>query len=957
MPHHNSSNSHFNPQLLSGSLEPTSFIPKASKKPVLTLTSESANILDPAHIDTVAAMWFVFSKCSDFLENGRRLENMSLRLWNKDVLSKPALVENTSTSYSSQSSFESTSPTWSDASRQSSVNTSINSCSFPSLEHHTSLQPAAKSSNLHPQRNQNTTCAKDKHELYNLTDSVPVKELKPLILTKTENGQTKFTPALDNSQPGQQQQITPPTTHHNHCALSEPRLANQSQTLNQPPTTGPVSPAVNSVLPPSQASQLNQQNLRLRSTSKINIALSTFNVSPCQERRSLEPSTENPAARAYNKLTTTITSRNSSLFPIKQVASAIHLGMYAKADAAVSNTYSRLPKTTSSLFPVKKVIAVANNPAVTARNPVNTRALFGNKQNKPPGTKQTKLSKHGGEFTGIDSNGSKLTYSQRSNSHTSIVKGFDPSIISVSRNASVVDLESCGKALSVATGLADVHRSYSVMSTTTAAARIHPGRTLCNLRRPPADSAQQHVYKQTNHEPCVLSSNRGESKKTGLGSFVPNADQSDQYSKARPDQTGRKNMFFFESSPSESEHGTGHSLSPVPANSGCKTAEKPAQCEQQQRDGVVEGRLGQLQRESSEMLRQNGVLGPSSLDQKVVFTNKAKFNLAGKESLNEGALSENDRTGVSLKEVPKEYESMKEVSKEYESMEEDDDYEFELEDEDEDEASDGSSWDSENEDFGYKSPCSFQKTTTFLQDKSALPRAAGRPSLLLSLFHHDETQDGGAQEKKEIMQNPQRSPEPKSLGDQSEQSKQDSRKPCERLESVVAKSFVLMHAPAVGPKGLEVATSSGQEQPDVGGLFGAKSCSGNKPQRDVTEQDAYSANGLKKRRSQLYKVGDCAIEDDQEDSSVDDNVFGNRDKAGKNCTRIAKSSSRIQSSSTLLAGQQKVSKSVNPATDCVGVCSNGKSLDQRDENQDSETDDLDGWQLDYENFNYHARGW
>lgn len=929
MPHYNSSNIHFNPQHLSGSLEPTSFIPKASKKAVLTLTSESANIMDPAHIDTVAAMWFVFSKCSDFLENGRRLENMSLRLWNKDVLSKPALVENTSMSYSSQSSFESTSPTWSDASRQSSINTSINSCSFPSLEHHPSPKPTTKSSNL-PQQNENTTCSKD-NDLYNLTGSVPGKE--PLILTKTENGQTKFTTALDNSQFGQQQQITPPTTHHNHCALSEPRLANQSQTLNQ--TTEPVSSAVNAVLPPSRASQLNLQNLRLRSTSRINFALSTFNVSPCQERRPLEPSTENPAGRAYNKLTTTI-SRNSSLFPVKQVASATHLGMYAKTDA--SNT--KLPKTTSSLFPIKRGI-VGANPAVTVRNPVNPRALFGGKQTNLPkqymssteqtnlpkqytSNTETKLSKHGGEFTGIDSNGSKLTYSQHSNSHTSIVKGFDPSIVSVSRNASVVDLESCGKVLSVATGLADVHRSYSVMSTTTAAARIHPDQTLCNLRKPAAGLVQQHVYKQTNHEPRVLFPNRNESNNTGSGSIVHSTDQ---YSKARPDQPVRKNMFFFESSPSESEHGTSHSLSPVAANSGCKSGDKPAECEQP-REGVVEGRLTQLQRESSEMIRQSGGLGPNRFDQKSVFTNKAKFTLAGKESLNDG-LSENDQSGVSLKEV----------SEEYESMEEDDDYGFDLEDEDE--ASDGSSWDSETEDFDYKSPCSFQKKTNFLQDKSAVPRAAGRPSLLLSLFHHDEMQDGGPRGKKN-MENPQRSPEPKSLGDEGKQ------KPCKQLESGVAKSFVLMHEPAVG---LKVNTSSGQEQPGVC----SKNCSGNKPQREVNEQDLYSTNGLKQGLSQLDKVGgDCAIEDDQEDSSVDDNVFGNKHKVERNSARDVKSPTHIQSFS-LLADKPKVIESVNPAHPVAG-CSNEKCLDQRT-NQDSETDDLDSWQLDYENFNYHARGW
>lgn len=41
--------------------------------------------VDPSNVDNLFSMWTIFSKCAESLENGRRLENLSWRLWNRET--------------------------------------------------------------------------------------------------------------------------------------------------------------------------------------------------------------------------------------------------------------------------------------------------------------------------------------------------------------------------------------------------------------------------------------------------------------------------------------------------------------------------------------------------------------------------------------------------------------------------------------------------------------------------------------------------------------------------------------------------------------------------------------------------------------------------------------------------------------------------------------------------------
>ncbi|KAL0075965.1 hypothetical protein J3Q64DRAFT_1628233, partial [Phycomyces blakesleeanus] len=52
--------------------------------PMLSLAMPNIHKLDSITTDSLSCMWTVFSKCKENLENGRRLENLSWRLWYRE---------------------------------------------------------------------------------------------------------------------------------------------------------------------------------------------------------------------------------------------------------------------------------------------------------------------------------------------------------------------------------------------------------------------------------------------------------------------------------------------------------------------------------------------------------------------------------------------------------------------------------------------------------------------------------------------------------------------------------------------------------------------------------------------------------------------------------------------------------------------------------------------------------
>ncbi|KAG4301476.1 hypothetical protein PCK1_002402, partial [Pneumocystis canis] len=59
--------------------------PRPFPDPVLSLATNSIGKLDSLDVDNLSCIWTVFTKCAENLENGRRLENLSWRLWCKSV--------------------------------------------------------------------------------------------------------------------------------------------------------------------------------------------------------------------------------------------------------------------------------------------------------------------------------------------------------------------------------------------------------------------------------------------------------------------------------------------------------------------------------------------------------------------------------------------------------------------------------------------------------------------------------------------------------------------------------------------------------------------------------------------------------------------------------------------------------------------------------------------------------
>ncbi|KAF3936862.1 hypothetical protein ABW19_dt0205399 [Dactylella cylindrospora] len=60
-------------------------MPSRLDSPVLSLSINNITKIDTHNVDNLFGMWTIFSRCAESLENGRRLENLSWRLWNQET--------------------------------------------------------------------------------------------------------------------------------------------------------------------------------------------------------------------------------------------------------------------------------------------------------------------------------------------------------------------------------------------------------------------------------------------------------------------------------------------------------------------------------------------------------------------------------------------------------------------------------------------------------------------------------------------------------------------------------------------------------------------------------------------------------------------------------------------------------------------------------------------------------
>ncbi|KAI9748201.1 MAG: hypothetical protein M4579_007288, partial [Chaenotheca gracillima] len=60
-------------------------MPSRLAAPVLTVDAAKMHKVDTRNVENLFGMWAVFSKCAESMEEGRRLENLSWRLWNRET--------------------------------------------------------------------------------------------------------------------------------------------------------------------------------------------------------------------------------------------------------------------------------------------------------------------------------------------------------------------------------------------------------------------------------------------------------------------------------------------------------------------------------------------------------------------------------------------------------------------------------------------------------------------------------------------------------------------------------------------------------------------------------------------------------------------------------------------------------------------------------------------------------
>ncbi|KAI9311680.1 hypothetical protein BX666DRAFT_1881548 [Dichotomocladium elegans] len=106
--------------------------------PVVSLSVPNIHKLNAITSDDLSCMWTVFTKCKDNLENGRRLENMSWRLWYRETLIEKTQDQHVRTPIPIQQQPSVSAPEedyFSYASSASSASTCSNIQTPPSLKH------------------------------------------------------------------------------------------------------------------------------------------------------------------------------------------------------------------------------------------------------------------------------------------------------------------------------------------------------------------------------------------------------------------------------------------------------------------------------------------------------------------------------------------------------------------------------------------------------------------------------------------------------------------------------------------------------------------------------------------------------------------------------------------------------------------------------------------------------
>lgn len=466
---------------------------------LLQLSPSAVSSLDPRDLESVYSLWAVFSKCGAVLENGKRLGNMSWRLWSRDLLYNPRNGLETCSSESSvpelgqvpklSSSVESSTSSCTSTSNQRGSNdkltmTKTTTPLSPSQEQYPSLPILETSAMQHT----SGRALKSPHFLPSQPSSaskaerIPRKPLSPEALrrllqlfssdnetpiwkvdtkpaaTLTTMKQTQQSPDLGRQDPaaGPRPANINPTNLRHHSSLFKQTPPINGRRDSQP-SLSHLSKQGRSASSLSSKKQFHPTSITTDNRVPANVTRSALTakieaVHPTKPTGLVTGAAPPPADAAKPaKLSNT----TSSLFPARKEPIKRTMSLFARHEPTSTMT-SKQPVTrahTTGLVRNGKHVHLGDGYNVTTREVEKYSSDDDDAGREPSTLSDTDAdSESESDFEGIDSNGSRLTFRHRTNTATSIVRGFSQGSVSVSRRASTVNMTPATKKVSLPAG-------------------------------------------------------------------------------------------------------------------------------------------------------------------------------------------------------------------------------------------------------------------------------------------------------------------------------------------------------------------------------------------------------------------------------------------------------------------------------------------------------------------------
>lgn len=411
----------------------------------------------------------VFSKCSEVLEHGKRLENMSWRLWNRELFLNQQDDDTPLTTQSDLGSDISVPDLHQVPKLSSSVESSASSCTSSNQRGSSDKLVATK---LHSSSSQLITSMKSINEADGIQPTLSRRRFRPISSERVRELLKLFSPdapeeswnfvgakpfpvekPLKSSPLVEKHSDSTSSSLHSSQESTTPQYSNTPVASTQPAASSSSSNVArkhSSLFQNPPRTYTSQQQSRMESCSIKSSALKRNSLSSLQNSSQQAPDLvrtgSSNAPPLFKKQSPKLgANKHGSLQKLTAppgVPSKLSL-THSTAKSTTSlgpATLNGIQRNTSSLFSVKE----SAKPSLFSRSsmPSKKNSLKSNHASPSLAPKESSDdfscsddsddSESGSYFEGIDSNGSRLTFKHRASTSTSIVRGFSPSVVSVS---------------------------------------------------------------------------------------------------------------------------------------------------------------------------------------------------------------------------------------------------------------------------------------------------------------------------------------------------------------------------------------------------------------------------------------------------------------------------------------------------------------------------------------------